>query len=617
MTEKTSDKKVKLTQLESATVLFAGDSGDGIQLIGHKFADAVAQEGSDLGTLPDYPAEIKAPAGSLGGVSGFQVNFGDDNVMTPGTKPNVLIAMNPAALKANLNNMEKGSIIIVNSENFNEDSLKKAGFSSNPLNDGALSNYRVIQIPANTLVEGALKDSGLSRTQMHKCRNFYILGVVYWMYSMNMENTLKWIDEKFRKNPAVARANSTAFTAGYNYAESTQIFEARFQVKKRKLLPGKYRNLTGNQAAALGLITASRLAGKKLFYGSYPITPASDILHTLAGYRSRTITVFQAEDEIAAVCACIGASFAGAIAATGTSGPGFSLKSEALGLAVISELPLVIINVQRGGPSTGLPTKTEQSDLSQALYGRHGEAPLVVLAASSPADCFDMTLKSVRIAVKYMTPVVLLTNAYLANGSEPFKIPDADSLPKIEIPPLPSPDKYQPYDRDPETLARYWAEAGRPGYEHRTGGLAKENLTGRVSYDPKDHAKMCQIRMDKINGISGEIPPTEIYGDPEGELLVVGWGSTYGPINTAVNMAKKTGFKVSAVNVKYLNPLPPDLGTIIRRFGKILIAEENFGQLRNLLKTKYMIDGMPLNKVEGMPLNDEDVFVKIKKILAR
>jgi len=617
MKENPSDKKVKSVPLESATVLFAGDSGDGIQLIGHKFADAAAQEGSDLGTLPDYPAEIKAPAGSLGGVSGFQVNFGDDNVMTPGTKPDVLIAMNPAALKVNLSNMEKGSILVLNSDNFDSVSLKKAGYESNPLNDGSLANYRVIQVPANTLTEGVLKDSGMSKSQMLKCKNFYMLGLVYWMYSMNTDSTVRWIKEKFKNKPHLAKANAAVFVAGYNYAEATQIFEARFQVKKRKLEPGKYRNLTGNEAVAYALLTAAKLANRKLFYGSYPITPASDILHTLARYRGKNTVVFQAEDEISAACACIGASFAGAIAATGTSGPGFSLKSESLGMAVMCELPLVVINVQRAGPSTGLPTKTEQGDLMQAIYGRHGEAPLVVLAASSPADCFDMTLKAVRIAVKYMTPVVLLSNAYLANGSEPFRIPDLNLLPKIESAPPPPPDKFQPYMRNPETLARYWTEAGKKGYEHRTGGLEKEHMTGKVTYDPKNHAKMCQFRMDKINGVAREIPPTEVFGDSEGELLIVGWGSTYGAITTAVLDAGKLGLKVSSVNLKYLNPLPPDLGTVMRRFGKVLVAEEGFSQLRTLLKARYMIDGVPLNKVEGMPLNSDDVFVKIKKIFAR
>ena len=615
MNKSPSKKPIKINELDSITIRFAGDSGDGIQLVGHQFANATAIAGNELSTLPDYPSEVRAPAGSIGGVSGFQLSFGDESVLTPGTKPNVLIAMNPAALVVNIKNIDKGSIIIANSDAFTPAALEKAGYSSNPLEDGTLSNYRVLAIPVNTLTESTLKDSGLTKAQILKCKNFYVLGIMYWMYDLPIEPTINWIKTKFKKTPELAKANHQVLAAGYAYSEATEMFDARFQIKKSPVVPGKYRNLTGNEASAYALITAAKLLKRKLFYGSYPITPATEILQTLAKHKANDVVIYQAEDEIAAICSSIGAAFAGCLASTGTSGPGLSLKVEATGLGVISELPLVIVNVQRGGPSTGLPTKTEQSDLLQAVYGRHGESPLVVLAATSPADCFTATLEGARIAVKYMTPVIVLTNAYLSNGSEPFRIPKLRELPKFEIPPLPEPERFKPYGRDPETLARPWAYAGLKGYEHRIGGLEKTDGSGTVSHDPENHEIMSKLRAEKVARVAAEIPPTKVYGAAEGELLVIGWGSTFGAITQAVNEARKTGLQVSSAHVRYMNPLPPDLGTVMRRFRKILVPEENFGQFRMMLRAAYALEPIGLNKMQGQALNSDEVLAKIKEIL--
>lgn len=615
MNKSLSKKEVKVSELNSITVRFAGDSGDGIQLVGSQFANATAIAGNDLSTLPDYPSEVRSPAGSLGGVSGFQMSFGDESVMTPGTKPNVLIVMNPAALAVNIKNLDKGSVIIANSSAFDRAALDKAGYASNPLEDGSLSNYRVLPVPVNTLTESTLKDSGLTRSQILKCKNFYMLGIMYWMYDLPVEPTANWIKIKFKKTPELAKANQLVLSAGYAYSEATEMFDARFQIKKSPVVPGNYRNLTGNEAAAYALITAAKLLKRKLFYGSYPITPASEILHTLSKHKANDVVVFQAEDEIAAVCASIGAAFAGCLASTGTSGPGLSLKAEALGLAVITELPLVIVNVQRGGPSTGLPTKTEQSDLLQAVYGRHGESPLVVLAASSPADCFTTTLEGARLAVKYMTPVIVLSNAYLSNGSEPFRIPKLKELPKFDTPQLPEPGQFKPYSRNPETLARPWAHAGLKGYEHRIGGLEKTDGAGAVSHDPENHELMSKLRDAKIAKVASEIPPTKVYGAADGELLVLGWGSTFGAITQAVNEARKAGLQVSSAHIKYMNPLPPDLGTVLRRFRRILAPEENFGQFRMMLRAAYGLEPIGLNKVQGQALNADEILAKIKEIL--
>lgn len=615
MSEQGKEKNVNVSELSSVTVRFAGDSGDGIQLVGGQFASATAVAGNDLSTLPDYPAEIRAPAGSLAGVSGFQISFGDDSVMTPGNKPNVLVVLNPAALAVNLRNLDKGSVIIANSDSFDKAALEKAGYAANPLEDGSLDNYRVIAVPANALTENALKDSGLQKAQVLKCKNFYMLGILFWMYGLPLEPTRERINAKFGKVPAVAAANIKALEAGYDYAETTELFDARFQAKKSAVAPGKYRNLTGNEAAAYALITAAKLLKKKLFYGSYPITPASEILHTLAKHRANDVVVFQAEDEIAAMCSTIGAAFGGELAATGTSGPGLSLKIEAIGLGVITELPMVIIDVQRGGPSTGLPTKTEQSDLLQAVFGRHGESPLVVLAAASPADCFGTTLEAARLAVKYMTPVIVLSNSYLSNGSEPFRIPKLSELPRFEMTPLPEPADFKPYMRDPDTLARPWAWPGLKGYEHRIGGLEKAEGTGAISYDPENHQRMTDLRAEKVNRVVREIPPAKLHGAEDGDLLVIGWGSTYGAITSAVSEARRAGLSVSSTHLRHIWPLPPDLCGVMRRFRKVLVPEENTGQLRMLLRSSCSGELLGLNKVQGQPLNSDEIYARIKEVL--
>lgn len=609
------NRTVSVSELSSVTVRFAGDSGDGIQLVGNQFASATAVAGNDLSTLPDYPAEIRAPAGSLSGVSGFQISFGDESVLTPGNRPHVLVAMNPAALAVNLKSLDKGSVIIANSDAFGKPALEKAGYASNPLEDGSLANYRVIGVPANRLTENALKDSGLPPAQALKCKNFYMLGIMFWMYGLPLGPTKERIAAKFQKTPELAAANAKVLEAGYDYAETTELFDARFQAKKGSVTPGKYRNLTGNEAAAYALITAARLLKKKLFFGAYPITPASEILHTLSKHRAEDVVVFQAEDEIAAMCATVGAAFAGEFSATGTSGPGLSLKIEAIGLGVITELPMVIIDVQRGGPSTGLPTKTEQSDLLQAVFGRHGECPLPVLAAASPADCFNTTLEAARLAVKYMTPVIVLSNSYLSNGSEPFRIPGLAELPKLELAPLPPPEQFKPYMRDPETLARPWAWPGLKGYEHRIGGLEKADGSGAISYDPENHQKMTDIRAAKIAGIAREIPPVKLSGPEAGELLVLGWGSTYGAIAEAMGEARKAGLAVSSAHLRNLFPLPPDLGGVLKRFKKVLVPEENTGQLRLLLRAEYGFEPLGLNKVQGQPLNSDEILAKVREVL--
>jgi len=609
--DKKTKKKISIENKNISVIKFAGDSGDGIQVLGSQFANATAISGNDLSTLPDYPAEIRAPSGSIGGVSGFQIAFGD-SVMTPGTKTDVLVVMNPAALSVNIKYLDKGSIIIVNSDSFTPDSLAKAGYKSNPLEDGSLSNYRVLTVPANTMVETTLKDSGLTKSQILKCKNFFMLGILYWMYDLPIDSTVKWIENKFKKSPEILKANKSVLYAGYNYAENTEIFDAKFNIEKSKPAPGKYKNITGNEAIAYGLIAASKKLGRKLFYGSYPITPASEILQTLSKYKANDIVVFQAEDEIAAICASIGAAFGGCLSATGTSGPGLSLKIEALGLAVITELPLVVIDVQRGGPSTGLPTKTEQSDLFQAIFGRHGDSPLVVMAATSPADCFETVYEASRIAVKYMTPVIVLSSAYIANGSEPFKIPNQDKLKKFEIPELPPQDKFQPYLRDEKTLSRPWAYTGLKGYEHRIGGLEKSGETGNISYDPDNHQKMTDIRRNKINNVAKEIPPTIINGEKSGKILVLGCGSTYGAINTAVNMAREKGIKVSSAHLKFLNPMPNDLGEILNKFEKIILPEENDGQLSFIIRGRYLKNVIPITKSKGQPLNHDEILKAIE-----
>ncbi|MEF3280641.1 MAG: 2-oxoacid:acceptor oxidoreductase subunit alpha [Elusimicrobiota bacterium] len=610
---KKAKRKISVTQKNLTVIRFAGDSGDGIQLVGSQFANATAISGNGLSTLPDYPAEIRAPQGSLGGVSGFQVAFGDESVMNPGSKAEFLVVMNPAALKVNLKYLDKGSVIIANSGNFTEENLKKAGYDTNPLEDGSLSNYRVIAFDANHFVEETLKESGLTKSEILKTKNFFMLGVLYWMFDLPLDPTVKWISEKFAKKPKILEANKKVLYAGYNYAENTEIFDARFKIEKSNLPKGIYHNVTGNEACCYALIAAGKKLGRKVFYGSYPITPASEILHTFSKLKSQDVVVFQAEDEIAAVCASIGASYAGVLSATGTSGPGLSLKTEAMGLAVISELPLVIIDVQRGGPSTGLPTKTEQSDLFASIFGRHGDCPVVVMAATSPADCFDTVYEASRIAVKYMTPVIVLSSAYIAQGSEPFRIPSNSELKDFELPHIPSAQDFKPYIRDGKTLARPWVFPPMKGYEHRIGGLEKSNIEGNVSYDPENHQLMTNFRTEKIMKVASEIPPTEIYGDKDACCVVVGWGSTYGAIRFAVNHLRSSGVKVAAINIKYLNPLPNDLGEKLKMFKKIIVIEENKGQFAYILKANYLLNIKSVTKTTGQPYTADEVIKTIKE----
>ncbi|MEW5701361.1 MAG: 2-oxoacid:acceptor oxidoreductase subunit alpha [Candidatus Zixiibacteriota bacterium] len=614
-----SPKSRKATQppevVERVTIRFAGDSGDGIQLSGNQFTLATAVAGSDFGTLPDYPAEIRAPAGTLPGVSNFQISFSEKPIHTPGDMPDVLVALNPAALKVNLKDLTTGGILIVNSDNFSGTNLKKAGYAANPLEDGSLGAYRVISIPVNQLNSKALESSPLTPKERNKCRNFYALGVVYWLFDRPLEPTLNWIADKFAKLPDVVEANQTALRSGYNYADTTEIFSSHYTVRKAALPPGEYRNITGTEAMVLGLVTASQLADTPLFYGSYPITPASDMLHELARHKNFGVRTFQAEDEIAAVCATIGASYAGQIGVTGTSGPGAALKSEAVGLAVMAEVPLIIINVQRAGPSTGMPTKAEQTDLLQAAVGRNGECPVAVLAPATPADCFPTAIEAVRIAVKYMTPVYLLTDGFLANSSEPWKLPDIEHLPKITMDHTVGSSEFHPYRRDPKTLSRPWVLPGTPGLEHRIGGLEKEDVTGNVSYDPLNHERMVRLRAEKVRRIAQEIPPTEIIGEKKGQLLIVGWGSTAGTITTAVEAVRARGKKVSYVHLRHLWPFPNDLGEILKRFETALVPELNLGQLRLLLRGEYGLPVIGLNKVQGRPFQTTEIQNKIEELV--
>src|ERR687884_102619 len=546
-----------IEELESVTIRFAGDSGDGMQLTGTQFTNPTAIVGNDISTLPDFPAEIRAPAGSLPGVSGFQLNFSSQDIKTPGDQPNVLVAMNPAALKVNLPDLEEGGTLIVNTDSFTPENLKYADYATNPLEDNSLAGYRVHKLPISTLNMNALKGNvELSRKEIDRSKNFFALGVLYWLYDRPMDSTLNWIRAKFGNKPELAKANEIALKTGYNFADTTEVFTTHYTVKKAKIAPGKYRKITGNEATAIGFIAAAELAGRPLFYGSYPITPASDILHQLAGDKNFGVKTFQAEDEIAAVCAAIGASFAGHVGVTGTSGPGVALKQEAIGLAVMTELPLVIVNVQRGGPSTGLPTKTEQADLFQAVWGRNGECPAVVIAPASPADCFRMAVEATRLAFKYMTPVFYLSDGYLANGAEPWALPKMDELPQIEIKLATDPANFMPYARDPETLSRPYALPGTPGLEHRIGGIEKQHITGNVSYDPENHEFMVRMRQAKVDRVAQDIPDVEVFGAKSGRVLVLGWGSTYGAITSAVERLQRAGRSVSSAHLRHLNPFP-------------------------------------------------------------
>lgn len=606
--------KRDIIEKDSIIVRFAGDSGDGMQLTGTQFTATTAFIGNDVVTLPDYPAEIRAPAGTLYGVSGFQLHFSSKDILTPGDSPDVLIALNPAALKINLKYLKKDAIIIVNSDAFDSKNLSLANYETNPLEDGSLDGYRVYDIPITKATLQAVEGLGLSIKEANRCKNFFALGLSYWLFNRPMDQTIEWIKDKFSKDERFVKANIAALKAGYFFGDTTEIFTVRFEVKPAKLEKGKYRSLSGNEATAWGLLAASVKSGLPLFLGSYPITPASDILHELSRFRNFGVMTFQAEDEIAGITTAIGASFGGNLAATTTSGPGVALKQEAIGLAIMTELPLVICNIQRGGPSTGLPTKTEQSDLFQAIWGRNGEAPLPVLAPATPSECFDYVYEAARLAIKYMTPVMFLSDGYLANGSEPWLIQNLEDLPDIPVKFRTEKEGFAPYLRD-ENLARPWVKPGTPGLEHRIGGLEKQHITGNVSYDPDNHQFMVNMRNDKVNKIADEIPLQTVYGNPDSDIVVVGWGSTFGPIYTAVEKMNKEGIKVAGIHIRYLNPMPKNLGELLRKYKKILIPEMNLGQLRMILQARYLVETIGFSKVKGVPFTSEEIELKIKEIL--
>ncbi len=605
----------ELQNLKEVTIRFAGDSGDGMQLTGSQFSDTTALFGNDLGTLPDYPAEIRAPAGTLYGVSGFQVHFSSADIYTPGDTPDVLVAMNPAALKINLKDLKLGGTIIVNTDSFDSKNLALAKYESNPLEDEALlSNYKVYPVAITTLNATALKESPLSNKDINRCKNFFALGLMYWIFNRPIEPTVKWIYEKFGKKQDIAEANEKALKTGYYYGETTETFTTRYVVEPASLPKGVYRNIAGNEAIALGFVAASIKSGLPLFLGSYPITPATDILQYLSSYKNFGVKTFQAEDEIAGITSAIGASYGGSLAITTTSGPGMALKTEAMGLAVMTELPLVIINIQRGGPSTGLPTKTEQADLFQAIYGRNGEAPIPVIAASTPSDCFFTALEAAKIALKYMTPVILLSDGYIANGSEPWKLPDPDSIPEIPVSYRTEKEGFFPYLRD-ENLSRPWAVPGTPGLEHRIGGLEKANITGNVSYDPDNHEFMVRLRAAKVQKIQQDVPDLAVSFEQEGELLVLGWGGTYGAITEAVVKAREAGHKVSQAHLKHLFPFPKNLAEVLNSFKNVLIPELNLGQLAKVLRAELLLDTKSLTKIKGLPFKSSEIQNKIVEIL--
>jgi len=612
--EQTS-RPVKLEKMDEVVIRFAGDSGDGMQLTGNQFTSTSALFGNDLATFPDFPAEIRAPTGTLPGVSAFQVRIADYDIHTPGDAADVLIAMNSAALKKSLTDLKPNGIIIANTDEFNDRNLKKAGYEVNPLEDDSLEGYRLYSVDITTMTRRTLETSDLDVKTKDRCKNFFALGMIYWLFSRPLENSVTWLRQKFRSRPEIAEANIKVMQAGYNFCDITQVFQVRYEVEPAKLEPGVYRNIMGNSAMALGLVAASRRSGLPLFLGSYPITPASDILHELSRFKNYGVVTFQAEDEIAAVCATIGAAFGGALAVTTTSGPGLALKSEAINLAIMVELPMVICNIQRGGPSTGLPTKTEQSDLLQAMFGRNGDSPIPILAAASATDCFDLAIEACRLAVKYMVPVLLMSDGYIANGSEPWRLPAIEDLPDLRSEFWSDPESFQPYRRDQETLARPWAIPGVAGLEHRLGGLEKENLTGNVSYDPLNHELMTELRSEKVERIAREIPNLKIDGDQEGDLLVLGWGSTRGAIIGAVREARGQGLKVGRTHLRYLNPMPRNLGEVMERFDKVLVPEMNRGQLALLLRARYLREVISHSKVQGKPFYRSEILAKIQEIL--
>ncbi len=615
---------VRVIDVDRAVIRFAGDSGDGMQLTGDRFTNSSALFGNDLSTLPDFPAEIRAPAGTLAGVSAFQVHISDHDILTPGDHPNVLVAMNPAALKANLADLHPSGTVIVNADSFDERSLHKAGYAANPLADGSLDGYTVFEVPMTSLTLEAVKPSGTRPRDAERSKNFFALGLISWLYARPQEPTLEWISQRFSKTPMVAEANTLAFKAGWNFGETAELFPNTYEVKPAPLSAGTYTNISGNTALAWGLIAAAQLAGLKLFLGSYPITPASDILHELSKHKNFDVTTVQAEDEIAGIGAAIGAAYGGALGVTTTSGPGVDLKTESIGLAVNLEIPLIIVDIQRGGPSTGLPTKTEQADLLQVIHGRHGEAPVPVVAARTPGDCFYAAIEAVRIAVKYRTPVFLLSDGYLANGAEPWPVPDVASLPKIDPNFATAPnhvdsngnESFWPYLRDSETLARPWAVPGTPGLTHRIGGLEKADGSGSVSYDPANHDLMSRVRVAKIAGISNDIPQAEV-DDPSGDatLVVLGWGSTYGAIAAGARRVRQRGLKVAHIHLSHLHPFPSNLGDLLRSYERVLVPELNLGQLVKLVRADYLVDAKPLTKMYGKPFQAEEIETAILEAL--
>ncbi len=601
-------------QIEGVAIRFCGDSGDGMQLTGTKFTESTALAGNDLSTLPDFPAEIRAPAGTLAGVSGFQIHFASTDVRTPADQPDVLVAFNPAALRANIEDVRPGGTVIINSDAFNKKSLQRAGYEDDPL-PAIRERFHLVEIPITNLNREAIKDLGLGSRDSDRSKNFFALGLMYWLYNRPVESTLRWLKARFRDQ--VLEANVRVLKAGYAFGETTELFPRSFIVPRAKIQPGTYRNITGNTALAWGIVAAGVQMERPIFLGAYPITPASDVLHEVARFRNFGVKTFQAEDEIAAISASIGASFAGHLAVTTTSGPGMVLKQEALGLAVMTELPLVVVDIQRSGPSTGMPTKIEQGDLLLALYGRNSESPLPVLAASSPGDCFYTMLEAFRIAVTYMTPVVVLSDSYLANSAEPWLIPDPAELPRHPVGYRRDPKGFQPYLRDPETLARPWAIPGTPGLEHRIGGLSKQDVTGNVSYDPVNNARMIELRAEKVARIAQELPPVEVVGDDHGDLLVVGWGGTQGAIASAVESARADGLAVSAIHLRHLNPFPPNLEEVLRGFEQVLVPELNGGQLAMLLRARFLVPAQSFPKVQGQPFKVAEIRTRIDQLMKR
>ncbi len=605
-------QKKRCEELDRVAIRFAGDSGDGMQLTGTKFTESTALAGHDLSTFPDFPAEIRAPAGTLAGVSAFQIHFASNEIRTPADSPDVLVAFNPAALRANAEDVRPQGMLILNSDAFTRKNLERAGYERDPLPE-LRERFHVVEVPLTRLNRECLKDLNLSQRDADRCKNFFALGLMYWLYNRPPEVTRRWLKARF--GGAVREANLRVLDAGYHFGETAELFPVSFVVPKAKIQPGHYRNITGNTALAWGIAAAGIQAQRPVFLGAYPITPASDVLHTLAGFRHFGVKTFQAEDEMAAVSAAIGASFAGALGVVTTSGPGFVLKQEALNLAVCAELPLVVVDIQRSGPSTGMPTKTEQGDLLLALFGRNSDSPMPVLAPSTPGDCFHIALEAFRLAVKYMTPVVVLSDAYLANSAEPWLIPDVESLPRVPVAFETDPEGFEPYRHDPETLARPWAIPGTPGLEHRIGGLSHEDVTGDVSYDPGNAEKMVRLRAEKVARIQREIPPVEVNGPDRGELLVVGWGSTYGAITSAVEEARADGLNVSSVHLRHLNPFPPDLGGVLESFDRVLVPELNTGQLLQLLRAEYLVGAEGLSKVRGQPFGISEIRHRIEAML--